>query len=168
MQRGFLCRGELGLHEAALFGRGLSLGMSEERPRRPGPELAAYPQGAGPAPDRDACRSGLHPARRQSLRVRWKPAETRAPVVASRHTTEAVTIVDHIAAARALGPAEPAIDRFLEIINRRRHLPVRIMDEAIRVLHLIQIVRLEMNDLQFYTLSRRGTPRVNCGQGVHQ
>ena len=95
----------------------------------------------------------------------WKPAETLTPAVARRHRTEVVTLADHIAAARALGPAEPAMDRFLDIINRRRHLPVRIMDDAIRVLHLIQIVRLEMNDLQFYTLSGRGTARVNCWQG---
>ena len=110
----------------------------------------------------------------------WKPAETLAPAFARRHPAEVVTLDDHIAAARALGPAEPAIDRFLDIINRRRHLPVRVMDDAIGVLHLIQIVRLEMNDLQFYTLSGGGTPRVNCLQvqsndfdgteqsGVHQ
>jgi hypothetical protein len=94
----------------------------------------------------------------------WKPSETLAPAGARRHPAEVVTLDDHIAAARALGPAEPAMDRFLDIINRRRHLPVRIMDDAIRVLHLIQIVRLEMNDLQFYTWSGRGIPRV----GVHQ
>jgi hypothetical protein len=95
----------------------------------------------------------------------WKTAETLTPAVVRRHPTEVVTPDDHIAAARALGPAEPAIERFLDIINRRRHLPVGIMDDAIGVLHLIQIVRLEMNDLQFYTLSGRGTPRVNCWQG---
>jgi hypothetical protein len=39
------------------------------------------------------------------------------------------------------------------------------MDDAIRVLHLIQIVRLEMNDLQFYMLFGRGIPRVNYWQG---
>jgi hypothetical protein len=94
----------------------------------------------------------------------WKPSETLTPAVARRHPTEVLTLDDHIAAARALGPAEPAMDRFLDIINRRRHLPVRIMDDAIRVLHLIQVVRLEMNDLQFYTLSGRGLPRVE----VHQ
>ena len=94
----------------------------------------------------------------------WQPSVTLAPAVVRRHPTEVVTLDDHIAAARALGTAEPAIDRFLEIINRRRRLPVRIMDDAIRVLHLIQVVRLEMNDLQFYTLSGRGTPRV----GVHE
>ncbi len=94
----------------------------------------------------------------------WKPAIAFTPTVARQHPAGVATLADHIAAARALGPAEPAIDHFLEIINRRRHLPVRIMDDAIRVLHLIQIVRLEMNDLQFYTLSGRGTPRV----GVHQ
>ena len=93
-----------------------------------------------------------------------KPAETLAPAGARRHP-EVVTLDDHIAAARALGPAEPAMDRFLDIINRRRHLPVRIMDDAIRVLHLIQIVRLEMNDLQFYMLSGRGIPHVTCRQG---
>ncbi len=95
----------------------------------------------------------------------WKAAETLTPAVARRHPAEVVTLDDHIAAALALGPAEPAIDHFLEIINRRRYLSVRIMDDAIRVLHLIQIVRLEMNDLQFYTLSVRGTPRVNCWHG---
>ena len=95
----------------------------------------------------------------------WKPAETLTPAFARPQPTEVVTLDDHIAAARALGPAEPAIDRFLEIIKRRRHLPVRIVDDAIRVLHLIQIVRLEMNDLQFCTLSGRSTPRVNCWQG---
>jgi hypothetical protein len=94
-----------------------------------------------------------------------KPAETLAPAGARRHPTEVVTLDDHIAAARALGPAEPAMDRFLDIIKRRRHLPVRIMDDAIRVLHLIQIVRLEMSDLQLYMLSGRGIPHVNCWQG---
>ena len=93
-----------------------------------------------------------------------KPGETLTPAVARRHPAAVVTPDAHIAAARALGPAEPAIDHFLEIINRRRHLPVRIMDDAIRVLHLIQIVRLEMNDLQFYMLSVRSIPRVE----VHQ
>jgi len=95
----------------------------------------------------------------------WKPAEALTSAVTRRYPTEVVTLDDHIAAARALDPAEPAIERFLDIINRRRHLPVRIMDDAIRVLHLIQIVRLEMNDLQFYTWSGRGTPRVDCRQG---
>jgi hypothetical protein len=94
-----------------------------------------------------------------------KPAVTVTPTVARRRPTEVVTLADHIAAARALGPAEPAIQRFLEIINRRRHLPVRIMDDALRVLHLIQIVRIEMDDLQFYTLSVRGAPRVKCWHG---
>ena len=93
-----------------------------------------------------------------------KPAVTFTPTVARRRPTEVVTLADHIAAARAMGPAEPAIDRFLDIINRRRHLPVRVMDDAIGVLHLIQIVRLEMNDLQFYMLSVRSIPRVE----VHQ
>lgn len=93
-----------------------------------------------------------------------KPGEPLTPANARRHPTKDVTLADHIAAAPVLGPAEPAMDRFLDIINRRRHLPVRIMDDAIRVLHLIQVVRLEMNDLQFYTLSGRGIPRVE----VHQ
>jgi hypothetical protein len=34
----------------------------------------------------------------------WKPAETLTPAVARRQATEVVTLADHIAAARALGP----------------------------------------------------------------
>jgi hypothetical protein len=39
----------------------------------------------------------------------WKPAETLTPAIARRHPTEVVKLADHIAAARAMGPAEPAI-----------------------------------------------------------
>ena len=71
----------------------------------------------------------------------------------------------HITAARALGPAQPAVRRFLDIIQLRRHLPVRIMDDAIRVLHLVQFLRCQMEDLQFYSLTGRGIPWVNCWFG---
>lgn len=71
----------------------------------------------------------------------------------------------HITAARALGPAQPAVRRFLDIIRLRRHLPVRIMDDAIRILHLVQFLRCQMEDLQFYSLTGRGIPWVNCWLG---
>ena len=71
----------------------------------------------------------------------------------------------HITAARALGPAQPAVRRFLDIIRLRRHLPVRIMDDAIRVLHLVQFLRCQMEDLQFYSLTGRGIAWVNCWLG---
>jgi hypothetical protein len=71
----------------------------------------------------------------------------------------------HITAARALGPAQPAVRRFLDIIRLRRHLPVRIMDDAIRVLHLVQFLRCQMEDLQFHSLTGRGIPWVNCWLG---
>ena len=77
----------------------------------------------------------------------------------------ALTVGDHIAAARALGPSESAVHRFIAIISNRRHLPVRILDFAIRIDHLVQIVRCEMEDLQFYTLRGRGVPWVNCWLG---
>lgn len=68
-------------------------------------------------------------------------------------------------AARAFGLSQPAIDRFLHIINDRRHLPVRIMDSAIHVYHLIQIIRCEMDDVQFYTLHEPGIPYPQCWLG---
>ena len=71
----------------------------------------------------------------------------------------------HITAARALGPAQPAVRRFLDIIRLRRHLPVHIMDDAIRVLHLVQFLRCQMEDLQFHSLTGRGIPWVNCWLG---
>ena len=71
----------------------------------------------------------------------------------------------HITAARALGPAQPAVRRFLDTIRLRRHLPVRIMDDAIRVLHLVQFLRCQMEDLQFHSLTGRCMPWVNCWLG---
>jgi hypothetical protein len=55
--------------------------------------------------------------------------------------------------------------RFLDIIRLRRHLPVRIMDDAIRVLHQFQFLRCQMEDLQFHSLRGRGIPWVNCWLG---
>lgn len=95
----------------------------------------------------------------------WLAAVTVKPVTAARRPSLVLTIDDHIAAARALGPSQPAVRRFVDIISLRRHLPVRIMDDAIRIDHLVQIVRCEMEDVQFYTLRGRGIPRVNCWLG---
>jgi hypothetical protein len=81
------------------------------------------------------------------------------------HVTGVLELDQHVAAARALGPAKPALDRFLDIISLRRHLPVRIMDYALDVDHLIHILRCEMEDFQFYTLQGRGIPWVNCWLG---
>jgi hypothetical protein len=95
----------------------------------------------------------------------WLAAVTVQPVTAVRRPCLVLAIDDHIAAARALSPSQPAVRRFLDIISLRRHLPVRIMDDAIRVDHLVQIVRCEMEDVQFYTLRGRGIPWVNYWLG---
>jgi hypothetical protein len=96
----------------------------------------------------------------------WRAADTaKAATAALQRATRVWTLDDHIAAARALGPSQPAVRRFAGIISNRRHLPVRIMDDAIRVLHLIQFVRCQMEDVQFYTLRGRGIPWVNCWLG---
>jgi hypothetical protein len=39
------------------------------------------------------------------------------------------------------------------------------MDDAIRVLHLVQFLRCQMEDLQFHSLRGRGIPWVNCWLG---
>ena len=95
----------------------------------------------------------------------WQAADAAKPPTATQCPTKVLTLDDHIAAARALGPSQPAVLRFLDIISKRRHLPVRIMDFAIRIDHLIQILRCEMEDVQFYTMRGRGIPWVNCWLG---
>lgn len=95
----------------------------------------------------------------------WLAVVTVEPVTAVRRPSLVLTIDDHIAAARALGPSQPAVRRFLDIISLRRHLPVRIMDDAIRVLHLTQFLRCQMETLQFDSLRGRGIPWVNCWLG---
>jgi hypothetical protein len=86
-------------------------------------------------------------------------------LAAAPRATEVLTVGQHITAARALGPAQPAVLRFLDTISNRRYLPVRILDFGISIEHLIQIVRCEMEDLQFYTLTDCGIPWVNCWLG---
>jgi len=95
----------------------------------------------------------------------WRLPDTVKPATATRRPSRVLMIDDHIAAARALGPSQPAVHRFVDIISNRRHLPVRLMDFAIRIDHLVQIVRCEMEDVQFYTLRGRGIPWVNCWLG---
>jgi hypothetical protein len=75
-----------------------------------------------------------------------------------------MTLDEHAAAARALGQAQRAVQRFLGIVSDRRHLPVRILDMALRIEHLIHAIRCGMDDLQFLTL--RGEQRnVTCWLG---
>jgi hypothetical protein len=95
----------------------------------------------------------------------WLETATMEPAAMVQQATSVLAVGQHIAAAMALAPAQPAVRRFLNIIQLRRHLPVRIMDDAIRVLHLIQFVRCQMEDLQFYALRGRGIPWVNCWLG---
>lgn len=95
----------------------------------------------------------------------WLEAATLESDANVPQATGAWAVDQHITAARALGPAQPAVRRFLDIIRLRRHLPVRIMDDAIRVLHLVQFLRCQMEDLQFYSLTGRGIPWVNCWLG---
>jgi len=95
----------------------------------------------------------------------WQEIATVEPTATIQRVTGVLPLDQHIAAARAFGPSHPAIHRFLDIINMRRYLPVRIMDYAIRINHLIQILRCEMEDFQFYTVSGRGIPWVNCWLG---
>jgi hypothetical protein len=85
----------------------------------------------------------------------WQEIKTVNPAAVAWRSTAVLTLEDHITAARALGPSQPAIHRFLDIISNRRHLPVRILDWAIRIIHLIQIVRCEMEDVQFTTIRGR-------------
>ena len=95
----------------------------------------------------------------------WMEAVTLESAAIVPQATGAWAVDQHITAARALGPAQPAVRRFLDIIRLRRHLAVRIMDDAIRVLHQFQFLRCQMEDLQFYSLTGRGIPWVNCWLG---
>jgi hypothetical protein len=98
----------------------------------------------------------------------WASAATPSTDPATttgQRPTRVLSVDDHIVAARALGPSQPAINRFLEIISQRRRLPVRLLDCGIRIEHLIQIIRCEMEDVQFYTMRGRGIPWVNCWLG---
>jgi hypothetical protein len=95
----------------------------------------------------------------------WLQAATWESAASVPQATGVSAVDQHITAARALGPAQPAVRRFLDIIRLRRHLPVRIMDDAIRVLHQVQFLRCQMEDLQFYSLTGRGIPWVNCWFG---
>ena len=94
----------------------------------------------------------------------WLAAVTVKPATAARRYYILLPIDQHIAAAQALGPAHLAVLRFLRIIGRRRHLSVRILDWAIRINHLIQYLRNQMEDLQFATL-RGDDLFVNCWLG---
>lgn len=95
----------------------------------------------------------------------WLATVPVLPATPARGPSRVLTIDDHITCARLLGPSQPAINRFLDITSLRRHLPVRIMDDAIRIDQLVQIVRCEMEDVQFYTLRGRGVAWVNCWLG---
>ena len=95
----------------------------------------------------------------------WLEAATLESAAIVPQATGAWAVDQHITAAKALGPSQPAVRRFLNIIRLRRHLPVRIMDDAIRVLHLVQFLRCQMEDLQFYSLRGRGILWVNCWLG---
>lgn len=95
----------------------------------------------------------------------WLEAATLESAAIVPQSASLWAVDQHITAARALGPAQPAIHRFLDIIRLRRHLPVRIMDDAIRVLHLVQFLRCQMEGLQFHSLTGRGIPWVNCWLG---
>ncbi|MBE0660333.1 MAG: hypothetical protein IH602_21750 [Bryobacteraceae bacterium] len=81
----------------------------------------------------------------------WLAAIPVQPATPARGPFRLLTIDDHITCARLLGPSQPAIHRFLDITSLRRYLPVRILDDAIRIDHLVQVVRCEMEDVQFYT-----------------
>lgn len=95
----------------------------------------------------------------------WLAAVPVQPATPAREPSRVLTIDDHITCARLLGPSQPAIHRFLDITSLRRHLPVRILDDAIRIDHLVQVVRCEMEDVQFYTLRGLGVAWVNCWLG---
>lgn len=95
----------------------------------------------------------------------WLEAATLEPAAIVPQAASLWRLDQHITAARALGPAQSAVRRFLDIIRLRRHLPVRIMDDAVRVLHLVQFLRCQMEDLQFYSLTGRGIAWVNCWLG---
>ena len=95
----------------------------------------------------------------------WLETPAVEPAGVAQQVTGELVVHQHIAAARALGPSQPAVRRFLHIISLRRHLPVRIMDYAIRALHLIQFLRCQMEALQFDSLRGRGIPWVNCWLG---
>jgi len=95
----------------------------------------------------------------------WLENAALEPAAIVQEVTGVLELDRHITAAKALGPAQPAVRRFLNIISLRRHLPVRMMDDAIRVLHLTQFLRCQMETLQFDSLRGRGIPWVNCWLG---
>ncbi len=94
----------------------------------------------------------------------WLAAVTIKPATAARTHSVLLTIDQHIPAARALGPAQPAVLRFLDIIGDRKHLQVRILDWALRIDYWIQYLRCQMEDLQDATL-RGADFYVNCWLG---
>ena len=95
----------------------------------------------------------------------WPDRSSRRQAAREKRAPGILAPDQHIAAAWALGPSQAALQRFLRIISLRRHLPVRIMDDAIRVLHLIQVIRCEMEDFEFYTFNDYGFPWVNYWLG---
>ena len=94
----------------------------------------------------------------------WRESEEARPTPILRQRGTAMTMDEHAAAARELGQAQRAVLRFLGIVSDRRHLPVRILDLALRIEHLIHAIRCGMDDLQFLTL--RGEQRnLTCWLG---
>lgn len=94
----------------------------------------------------------------------WAPIPTRQPIPGMERPPGVLNLAGHIRAARALAPSQPAVHRLLDIIGRRRSLPVRILDCGIRILNLIQMVRLQMEGVQYNTL-READRWVNCWIG---
>lgn len=97
----------------------------------------------------------------------WEEVASGGAPIPQRDVTGKSALDWHVTAARLLGPSQPAIDRFLKIVSSRKHLPVRILDTALRMDDVIQFIRCEMEHLQAYTSSGRGIPWRNCWLGMN-
>lgn len=120
--------------------------------------------------DLDKIRGGMHTMQSRSLPGHmeadpcWQEITLMGTSGSARRAPTALTLDQHIAAARALGTAKFAVLRFLAAVSDRRHLPVRILDLGLRVEHRIHAVRCAMSDVQYAT--RRAPDRlVDCWLG---
>lgn len=120
--------------------------------------------------DLDKIRCGMHAMQTRTLPGHaeadrcWQEITSTGTSAGARRAATALSLDQHIDAARALGTAKFAVLRFLAIVSDRLHLPVRILDLGLRVEHRIHAVRCAMDDVQYATL--RGPDRlVDCWLG---
>jgi hypothetical protein len=76
----------------------------------------------------------------------WQKPEWRlAPKAAPSKPVSAMPPAMHIASARILGGASRAMLRFLMLVSKRNHLPVRIMDIGLEIKMFVHLIRDDMH-----------------------